>query len=168
MANSNSNVNAVSIPAALISQGDSEGTMISVSCNTIMALTLLEGYMNSTYSLQAADTQLEATISNEEATLVQQFQTDMSSSSAPSNASDTYSNWLYQLSQTSDSGQMGKLAQLYAACNAENQAETKVMDGDNSTAQNTMNQNAQGQQGVIQTMQSVNGISGNLTRLIQG
>ncbi len=160
--------NSVSLTASIAFPTSLPGHVISVSPNVIMALSLLEGYLQSTYDLQAADTKLEADISSQEAALVQKFENDMNSPTTPTDQTTTYSNWLYLLSQASDQNTISKYAQMYAACNAANQAATKEMDGNNTTAQNTLNQNSQGQQGVVQAMSSINGITANLTRLIQG
>lgn len=139
------------------------GHVISTSSNVIMALSLLESYINSTYALQAADTELEAAISNQETEIVNAFE----------KAQNSQGGYLYELEHlnTKSKNYSAKVSQLsseYAAASAENQAKTKVMDGNSSVAQNTLNQNAQGQQGIIQTMSSINSVGANLTRIVQG
>ncbi len=139
------------------------GKVISTSSNVIMALALLEGYINSTYALQAEDTKLEATISNQETAIVNAFETAQNSPGGD----------IYQLEHLNPkdkhySSYVSKLSMEYSAANGANQARTKVMDGNNSVAQNTLNQNAQGQQGIIQTMGSINSVGANLTRIVQG
>jgi hypothetical protein len=139
------------------------GHVISVSCNVIMALSLLEEYMNSTYSLQAADTQLEAAISNQETALVNSFETQQNSPGG----------YLYMLEHCNPadpnySTEVSQFSGEYSAANAQNQARTKVMDGNNSVAQNTLSQNSQGQQGITTTMSSINSVAGNLVLIVQG
>lgn len=165
MTTSNVSNTAATVPAATVTAPDQ---VISTSCNLVVALGFLEKYLNSTYDLQAADTELQAAISNQETSIVQKFEQTENGSGGT----------LYQLEHlTPDNDPNGKddyasdvskLTSQYGAESAENQQLTKVMDGNNTTAQNTLNQNSQGQQGVVTTMQSINSVPGNLKNLIQG
>ncbi len=160
MTTSNVPSTAVTVPMQTVSAPDQ---VISTSCNLVVALGLLENYLNSTYDLQAADTELQASISNQETTLVQKFE-------QWENSGDGALNQLNHLN-TGDkdyASNVSKLSADYGEQSAENQELTKVMDGNNTTAQNTLNQNSQGQQGVVTTMQSINSVPGNLKNLIQG
>lgn len=150
-------------------QSGSQGILVSTSCNMGTALQELESYLQSTYDLQAADTQLQAAISNEETLVVQQFE---ETENAPGGA-------LYELEHASPtlpdgkpnpnySTQVSQYAGQFGADQAANQALTKVMDANNSTAQNTLSQNSQGQQGIISAMQAILSVPGNLKNLIQG
>ncbi len=144
------------------------GHVVSTSCNTLAALFMITDYLNSTYDLQAADTKLEESVTNSEAQMVQAFEASLT---APYSSIGT--NYLYLIDHldptdplyTEDSQ---TLTSEYSNANASNQSLVKVMDGNNSTAQNTLSQNAQGQQGLMQTMSSINSIGSNLARLIQG
>ena len=146
--------------------------VISTTGNIDAAMSMIVAYLDSTYDLQAADTVLEEGITNAEAQEVTNFENSLNATSpGPYNPGAT--NYIYQLEHlnSSDSNyqeEEGTLATLYSNANAQNQAVVKVMDGNNSTAQNVLNQNSQGQQGLMQTMSSINGVAGNLTRLIQG
>ena len=138
------------------------GHIVSASCNIQSAMAEIVDYLDSTYDLQAADTKLEASITNAEAQEVQAFEAKMNSPTGPDN-------YIFQLEQKStDSTRISQLSQLYSDANMQNQALTKVMDGNNSTAQNTLSQNSQGQQGLMQTMSSINQQQANLARDIQG
>jgi hypothetical protein len=150
------------------SEGRIPGKIISASCNITSAVDSIVDYLDSTYNLQAADTQLTAVISNEEAQVVSQFEQEQNSATGPNN-------YIYQLEQLEimppiidNSSKISELTTLYTEASAENQAEVKVMDGNNSTAQNTLNQNSQGQQGLIQTLGSINSVASNLVRILQG
>lgn len=144
-------------------------TFLSTTGNIEAAMFMVINYLNSTYSLQAADTVLEQKITTQEAQLVQAFQQGLIS--GPNN----YITQIENLTPANDPNgsdnygtDMQKLIQEYTNANAQNQSLVKVMDGNNSTAQNTLSQNSQGQQGDIQTLSSINGVSANLSRLIQG
>ncbi len=144
------------------------GHVVSTSCNTLTALFMITDYLNSTYDLQAADTKLEESVTNSEAQMVQAFQASLSASTSPDGT-----NYLYQLEHLDPtSGDYTPKSQTltteYSNANAQNQSLVKIMDGNNSTAQNTLSQNAQGLQGLMQTMSSINSIGSNLARLIQG
>jgi hypothetical protein len=156
---------------------DSSGTINvsgDVSGNIQTAMALIVSYLNSTYHLQAADTKLEATITNAEAELVNSFQTQMMK---PGDSNDPYNtnknNYLWQmenLSSKDDNYQehCSILTNLYTNASMQNQALTKTMDANNSTAQNTLSQNSQGQSGLMQTMSAINQQQANLARDIQG
>lgn len=145
-------------------QSGSQGILISVSSNVAAALMSMVNYLQSTYNLQAADTQLQAEISNEETTIVQQFE-------AQENAPGGNLYELEHLDSTTDknySGDVSNYSTRFGADQAANQALTKGMDANNTTAQNTMNSNSQGQQGVITTMQSLLAIGSNLVAALRG
>lgn len=150
------------------------GNIVSASGNVEAALFLVIDYLQSTYNLQAADTQLEESITNAEAQEVTQFQNGLNAhSTKPGQYDPNATNYIYQLEHLNPNDknydtEVSTLTTLYTNANAQNQAIVKVMDGNNSTAQNTLSQNAQGQQGLMQTMGSINSIANNLTRLIQG
>lgn len=151
---------AATVPAATVTAPDQ---VISTSCNLVVALGLLENYLNSTYNLQAADTELQAAISNQETTIVQSFE-------QWENTGGGALNTLQNLDPKDKNyaSDVSKYSAEYGEQSAENQELTKVMDGNNTTAQNTLNQNSQGQQGIVTTMQSINSVPGNLKNLIQG
>ena len=135
------------------------GQIVSASSNIQAAMAMIVDYLDSTYSLQAADTLLEQGITNEEAKTVQDFEAKMNSATGPDN-------YIYQLKQPG--ADVSRLTSQYQDANMQNQALTKVMDGNNSTAQNTLSQNSQGQQGLMQTMSAINQQQANLARNIQG
>jgi len=139
------------------------GKVISVSCNVLMALSLIEGYLSSTYQLQTADTKLQAAISLAEAALTEKFQKDQE------NPGGT----LYELqhldSKDPDYAQKAQMYETeYSGANSIQQGKIKTMDSNNSVAGNILNQNSQTQTGVIQAMASINGIGANLVRIVQG
>jgi hypothetical protein len=135
------------------------GQIISASSNIQSAMAMIVDYLDSTYALQAADTLLEQGITNEEAKAVQDFEAKMNSATGPGN-------YIYQLKQPG--ADVSRITSEYQDANMQNQALTKVMDGNNSTAQNTLSQNSQGQQGLMQTMSAINQQQANLARDIQG
>ena len=153
------------------------GHVVSVSCNVLMALSLMADYLNSTYNLQMADTALEAAITNQETQLVQQFEQQMIAAGNPASPYGT-GGLLWQIEHlTADNCPGGKdyfttymqtLTTEYSAANAQNQADVKTMDSNNSTAQNILNQNSQSQPGIIQAMQALNTNGANLVRILQG
>ncbi len=141
-----------------------QGVLISVSSNVTAALMSMVNYLQSTYNLQAADTQLQAAISNQETTVVEQFEAQENSSSG-----NLY--LLEHLDPTTDknyTSDVSNYSTRFGADQAANQALTKGMDANNTTAQNTLSSNSQGQQGVITTMQSLLGIGSNLVAALRG
>lgn len=143
---------------------------INTESNPLVALACMVSYLNSTYDLQAADTELESSITNAEADLVQQFEANLQ---APGPYNPKADNYLYQLEHLDPksktySTDAQTLTQLLSAAQAKNQAQVKVMDGNNSTAQNVLSQNAQNQPGIVQAMSAINGIAGNLARILAG
>lgn len=145
------------------------GHVISVSCNVLIALSLMEQYLNSTYALQTADTKLEAAITNQETQIVQDFDNDMNKSG---------SGLLWQMEHLTPqndpngkdaySADMQALTTEYSAANASNQAQVKAMDANNSITQNILSQNSQAQPGTVQAMQALVGNGSNLVRILQG
>src|SRR5690348_2732188 len=112
-------------------------TFLSTTGNIQAAMFMVINYLNSTYSLQAADTVLEQGITTSEAQLVQLFQQGLIS--GPNN----YITQIENLTPSNDpngpdkySTDMNKLIQEYTNANTQNQALVKVFDGNNSTAQN--------------------------------
>ena len=155
------------------------GHIINSSANIQAAMFMIVNYLQSTYQLQAADTLLEQGITNAEAAQVQAFETSLTATSGNTAYNPNATNYIWQLEHlpTTDANgnpdpnyqtDMGALTQLYTNANMQNQSITKVMDGNNSTAQNTLSQNSQGQQGLMQTMSAINQQQANLARDIQG
>ena len=143
---------------------------ISTSSNPLAALACMVTYLNSTYDLQAADTELESSITNAEAELVQQFEKGLQMAGP---YDPTAKNYLYQLEHLDPknkdySTDVQILTQELSAAQSKNQAQVKVMDGNNSTAHNVLSQNAQNQPGIVQAMSAINGIAGNLSRILAG
>lgn len=173
-------VNIVNTSASLVKSKESAsipGVKVSMSCNVLMALSLMVGYLNSTYGLQRADTMLQAAISNQEVACVQQFQKDMSEAGKNNDPWSTGGIlWrIEHLTPDNDpngkdrySSDMSNLQTQYSAANSQNQSLVKVFDANNSTAQAIQNQNAQQQPGVVTTLQSMNSIGTNLVRILQG
>jgi len=143
---------------------------INTSCNPLIALALMVDYLNSTYDLQAADTELESSITNAEAELVQKFEAGLQQAGSFNPKAHNYLYELEHLDPTSKtySSDVQVLTQLLSAAQSKNQAQVKVMDGNNSTAQNVLSQNAQNQPGIVQAMSAINGIAGNLSRILAG
>lgn len=163
-----------------------EGKLVNVSCNTFLAMSMMVEYLKSTYDLQAQDTKMEAAITNAEAEEVTQFQNALNDgfnkNPFAKNGMPGYGNFIYLLEHFEElmkkwgykpgdaeySAQQTVLTNLLSAAQSKNQAEVKVMDGNNSTAQNVLSQNAQNQPGILQAMSSISGIEGNLARILQG
>src|SRR3990167_1116667 len=128
------------------------GHVISVSCNVLIALSLMMQYLNSTYLLQTADTKLEAAITNQETQIVQDFDNSM-------NKPGGYLYEMEHLTPQNDpngkdaySADMQALTTEYSAANAQNQSQVKGMDANNSITQNILSQNSQAQPGTVQAM----------------
>jgi hypothetical protein len=144
----------------------------------MVAISLMVKYLNSTYGLQVADTKMEAAITTAEANLVEEFEKSLTQSGSYNTKGDPYNptakNFIWQLEHLTPENDpnyktdVSTLTSLLGAAQSKNQANVKIMDGNNSTAQNVLSQNAQGQQGVIASMSSINGIEGNLARILQG
>ena len=144
------------------------GHVISVSCNVLIALSLMMQYLNSTYLLQTADTKLEAAITNQETQIVQDFDNSM-------NKPGGYLYEMEHLTPQNDpngkdaySADMQALTTEYSAANAQNQSQVKAMDANNSITQNILSQNSQAQPGTVQAMQALVGNGSNLVRILQG
>lgn len=159
----------------------SSGHLVDASCNPALALGLMVEYLNSTYKLQAKDTALEVAITNAETKKVQEFEDGLTQKGGDYKHGTNYIYLLEHLEEIMTKDNKGKkpsstdlnnaesrITQLLGAAQSKNQAAVKIMDGNNSTAQNTLSQNAQGQQGIIQAMSAINGIGGNLARILQG
>lgn len=147
----------------------------------LAALDAMISYTNSQFSLQASDTRLEEMISNNEAQVVQQQESALTAagdSNLPLNLSGTNFIWqMEHLTKDNDkatkdnphpdySTDMTKLSNAYNAANMQNQSIIKIMDGNNSTAQNTLNAIAQAQPQTIQAMSSLTQVEANLARAL--
>ncbi len=144
-----------------------EGEKISTTTNTVQALTRAIGYTGSRDSIQAALARMQAAISELSTQIVEQFQKKQNSKGGalyemqklkpnPKDPNDNYST------------EISKLTSRFGSEQAANQQLTKVMDANNSIAQNALNQNAQGQQGDMTLMQSILAVAGNLVSLLRG
>ncbi|CAM0117517.1 hypothetical protein [Rhabdochlamydiaceae symbiont of Dictyostelium giganteum] len=157
--------------------GDFQGKIVSATGDLYEGMKSISNYVDSTYILQQSDTQLESYISNQETTISQNFQQQLT---APGDSTSVYqptdTNYLWQMQTLSATpnmnstiqSQLTTLSSLYSQANAQNGAVIKTLDGQNSSAQNILSQNSQAQQTVTQTMGFINGVLGNLSHLIQG
>ncbi|MGR3973296.1 MAG: hypothetical protein QRY72_01775 [Candidatus Rhabdochlamydia sp.] len=149
------------------------GKIVSGAGDMEEGMKSIQTYLDSTYDLQVSDSMLESFISQQETTITQQFQAQLTApgnASSPFNASGTNFIWqLQNIPSTSDNQQnLGTISTLYSQANAANGAVIKTLDGQSSSAQNILSQNSQAQQSVTQTMGSINSIETNLSHLIQG
>lgn len=135
-------------------KGDLPGHLINPSCNVQTAMFMVIDYLNSTYGLQAADTKLQEEISAAESAEVSAYEA-------------REENGVLKKMQGDKGDDLSKDISQYNAAAAENAALVKQMDANNSTAQNTLSQNSQGQTGLMSGLQAFIGLESNLTQALR-
>lgn len=132
--------------------------IVSASCNVQSTFADTMNFLDSQNDLQESDTLIEAAISNQEAELSTSFEAEMNGTSG--------NNYITQIEATTDATTISKLTQEYTDASAQEQAQLKVFDSNNSMYQGPIQQMPTTMQTVLQGLTGIVQLEANLAHIV--